>query len=62
MWFHRYKDGKDIEGRCKLIQSNHGSGSGLIFLVDYNSWIESDKALRLASKLPKDAIIVEGLV
>lgn len=27
---------------------------------DYNSWIESDKALRLASNLPKDTIIVEG--
>lgn len=29
-------------------------------LVDYNSWVESDKALRLASTLDKDAIIVEG--
>ena len=28
--------------------------------VDYNSWIESDKALKLASSLHKDAIIVEG--
>ncbi|KAI6244441.1 Mannan polymerase II complex ANP1 subunit [Erysiphe necator] len=43
VWFHRYKDGKDIEGR-----------------FDYNSWIESDKAIRLAKSLPKDAIIVEG--
>lgn len=43
IWFHRYQDGKDIEGR-----------------FDYNSWIESEKALRLASKLPKDEIIVEG--
>ncbi|KAG0651941.1 Mannan polymerase II complex anp1 subunit [Hyphodiscus hymeniophilus] len=43
VWFHRYKDGKDIEGR-----------------FDYNSWIESDKALRLASTLSKDAVIVEG--
>ncbi|KUJ12007.1 glycosyltransferase family 62 protein [Mollisia scopiformis] len=43
VWFHRYKDGKDIEGR-----------------FDYNSWIESDKALRLASTLKKDDIIVEG--
>lgn len=43
VWFHRYQEGKDIEGR-----------------FDYNSWIESDKALRLASHLPKDAIIVEG--
>lgn len=29
-------------------------------LVDYNSWVESDKALRLASTLDKDTIIVEG--
>jgi len=43
VWFHRYKDGKDIEGR-----------------FDYNSWIESEKALRLASTLKKDDIIVEG--
>lgn len=43
VWFHRYKDGKDIEGR-----------------FDYNSWIESDKALHLASTLKKDDIIVEG--
>lgn len=32
----------------------------LTFLVDYNSWVESDKALRLASTLDKDTIIVEG--
>ncbi|KAG9234812.1 glycosyltransferase family 62 protein [Amylocarpus encephaloides] len=43
IWFHRYKDDKDIEGR-----------------FDYNSWVESDKALRLASTLDKDTIIVEG--
>ncbi|KAH8596505.1 glycosyltransferase family 62 protein [Bisporella sp. PMI_857] len=43
VWFHRYRDGKDIEGR-----------------FDYNSWIESDKALRLAKSLTKDTIIVEG--
>ncbi|KAG9243994.1 glycosyltransferase family 62 protein [Calycina marina] len=43
VWFHRYKDGKDIEGR-----------------FDYNSWIESDKALKLAKGLPKDTVIVEG--
>jgi hypothetical protein len=31
-----------------------------LIVVDYNSWIESDKGLRLAASLPKDAIIVEG--
>ncbi|TVY81045.1 Mannan polymerase II complex anp1 subunit, partial [Lachnellula suecica] len=43
IWFHRYHDDKDIEGR-----------------FDYNSWIESDKALRLASTLDKDTVLVEG--
>lgn len=43
VWFHRYRDGKDIEGR-----------------FDYNSWIESDKGLKLASSLKKSDIIVEG--
>ena len=32
----------------------------LLFIVDYNSWIESDKGRRLADSLPKDAIIAEG--
>jgi hypothetical protein len=43
IWFHRYVDGKDIEGR-----------------FDYNSWIESDQGLKLASSLSKDTILVEG--
>ncbi|CAJ2502804.1 Uu.00g101980.m01.CDS01 [Anthostomella pinea] len=43
VWFHRYEDGKDIEGR-----------------FDYNSWIESDKALRLTSKLDKNVVLAEG--
>lgn len=28
--------------------------------VDYNSWIESDKARKLAASLDKDTILVEG--
>ncbi|KAI9837867.1 MAG: hypothetical protein M1838_004727 [Thelocarpon superellum] len=43
IWFHRYRDGRDIEGR-----------------FDYNSWIESDKGLRLASTLDKDVVLAEG--
>ncbi|PQE13279.1 Mannan polymerase II complex ANP1 subunit protein [Rutstroemia sp. NJR-2017a WRK4] len=43
VWFHRYHDNVDIEGR-----------------FDYNSWIESPKALKLASTLDKSDIIVEG--
>ena len=30
--------------------------------VDYNSWIESDKGLRLAAGLDKDTILAEGTV
>lgn len=29
--------------------------------VDYNSWIESDKARKLVKSLPKDVILAEGL-
>ncbi|KAL2269147.1 hypothetical protein VTJ83DRAFT_3993 [Remersonia thermophila] len=43
IWFHRYENGKDIEGR-----------------FDYNSWIDSDQARKLAAKLDKDVILVEG--
>ncbi|KAK4249084.1 Anp1-domain-containing protein [Corynascus novoguineensis] len=43
IWFHRYEDGRDIEGR-----------------FDYNSWVESNKARKLAASLDKDTIIVEG--
>ncbi|KAL2170338.1 hypothetical protein VTG60DRAFT_4924 [Thermothelomyces hinnuleus] len=43
IWFHRYENGRDIEGR-----------------FDYNSWIESDKARKLAASLDKDTILVEG--
>jgi len=43
VWFHRYENGIDIEGR-----------------FDYNSWQESEQALRLASKLDKDIVLAEG--
>ncbi|KAI0470710.1 putative ANP1 protein [Xylariaceae sp. FL0804] len=43
IWFHRYENGVDIEGR-----------------FDYNSWIESSKGLKLASKLGKDVVLAEG--
>ena len=43
IWFHRMRDGKDIEGR-----------------FDYNSWVDTPKAVALANSLPKDTIIVEG--
>ncbi|KAK4448269.1 Anp1-domain-containing protein [Podospora aff. communis PSN243] len=43
IWFHRYENNRDIEGR-----------------FDYNSWVESPKALKLAASLPKDTILAEG--
>ncbi|KAF3760663.1 family 62 glycosyltransferase [Cryphonectria parasitica EP155] len=43
IWFHRYKEGRDIEGR-----------------FDYNSWVESAKGRKLASKLDKDIVLAEG--
>lgn len=43
VWFHRFENGKDVEGR-----------------FDYNSWVESSKALELANTLSKDTVIVEG--
>lgn len=43
MWFHRYENGRDIEGR-----------------FDYNSWQESETAVKLAATLDKDTILVEG--
>lgn len=28
--------------------------------VDYNSWVESEKGLKLAASLPKDVVLAEG--
>ncbi|KAI0455888.1 putative ANP1 protein [Xylaria acuta] len=44
IWFHRYDE-------------NHVDIEGRF---DYNSWIESPKALKLASKLDKDIVLAEG--
>ena len=43
IWFHRYENGRDIEGR-----------------FDYNSWVESEKGLKLAASLDKDVVLAEG--
>jgi hypothetical protein len=47
IWFHRYKE---QNGKMVDIEGR----------FDYNSWQESDTALKLASTLDKDTIIVEG--
>jgi hypothetical protein len=31
------------------------------YKVDYNSWIESDKGLKLAAGLNKDVVLAEGI-
>jgi hypothetical protein len=65
VWFHRYeeKDGKmvDIEGRCKQQSVETGPLCiSLQFIVDYNSWVESDKGRKLQASLDKDTILAEG--
>lgn len=48
VWFHRYeeRDGKMVDVEGRF---------------DYNSWIETDKARKLAATLAKDDILVEGM-
>jgi len=48
IWFHRYED------------DGHGGKKDIEGRFDYNSWIESEKGLKLAASLDKDVIIVEG--
>ena len=62
IWFHRYEgsDQKDIEGRCKLHALLDYPSLLTSYLVDYNSWIESEDGLKLASKLDKDTVLAEG--
>lgn len=67
IWFHRYHTndkGKlvDVEGKCKT-PTMYSEVVGLtVSTVDYNSWIESDKGLRLAASLDKDTVLAEGTV
>ena len=30
-------------------------------IVDYNSWVESDKGRKLANSLDKDVVLAEGM-
>jgi len=47
VWFHRYevKDGKKVDIEGRF---------------DYNSWVESEKGLKLAASLDKDVVLAEG--
>ncbi|MCJ1361583.1 hypothetical protein MMC16_000683 [Acarospora aff. strigata] len=47
IWFHRYVNDR---GQLRDVEGK----------FDYNSWIESDKGLRLAAGLDKDTILAEG--
>ena len=33
-----------------------------MFIVDYNSWQESEKGLRLAASLDKNVVLAEGVI
>ncbi len=62
IWFHRYENGRDIEGRCKLFPVHVSVKEMLITSeVDYNSWIESDTGRKLADSLDKDVVLAEGM-
>lgn len=62
IWFHRYENGRDIEGRCQL-SCVHFYVMKILTTpaVDYNSWIESDTGRKLADSLDKDIILAEGM-
>ena len=61
IWFHRYENGVDIEGRCKIVYRHfYCQNIADSFLVDYNSWQESEQGLALAASLEKDVILAEG--
>ena len=62
IWFHRYENGRDIEGRCKLSLIHTYIEEMLTnIVVDYNSWIESDTGRKLADSLDKDVVLAEGM-
>ena len=48
IWYHLWeeKDGQQVHVDARF---------------DYNSWVESEKGLKLAASLPKDTIIAEGM-
>ena len=62
IWFHRYENGRDIEGRCKLsLVRPYIEEMLTISVVDYNSWIESDTGRKLADSLDKNVVLAEGM-
>ena len=62
IWFHRYENGRDIEGRCQLLPTYINPEELLLSsAVDYNSWIESETGRKLADSLDKDVVLAEGL-
>ncbi|EEQ28336.1 N-glycosyl-transferase [Microsporum canis CBS 113480] len=44
----------------KIIEDFVAHNKDILVPIDYNSWVESDKARKLAQSLDKDTIIVEG--
>jgi len=49
VWFHRFE--KQQDGTMRDIEGR----------FDYNSWVESKQALKLAASLPKDVVLAEGI-
>ena len=62
IWFHRFEDGVDIEGRCEFSFTPMSKLDRLLIeaTVDYNSWVESEQGLALAASLSKDVVLAEG--
>ncbi len=52
----------DVISRVDVMQASYFDIClSLTFSVDYNSWQESDKGLRLAASLDRDVILAEGM-
>lgn len=45
----------------KLHETTLAKPVAYIDLVDYNSWVESDKGRKLANSLDKDVVLAEGM-
>lgn len=54
--------GETLKGNVKL-ESQFGFPPLLTwYIVDYNSWQESDEGLRLATSLDKNVVLAEGII
>ena len=49
---------ENVSGACYMASLDYMANSSL---VDYNSWVESPKGLKLAASLNKDVVLAEGI-